>query len=336
MTLRRVDASNDIDFSAWFQVLHRSELARDGTEEDGWLPEELRARSIDESAPAYFQLYAEEVNGAFVAAAALEVTRDDNRESSWVMLMVDPLHLRRGHGTSSLRAIEAIALAQGRRHLVVSARETSAQWGAGASRAFAPALGYHLSEENVQRDLAWPRPAGELEEWETRWAPHARDYEILAWRGPMREEFTADFAHLASVMPIEAPHGDRPVEAELWDQERVRHHEGMVEAMGRDYLVSVARERASGRLVGFSELTVSRERPALAYQWSTLVVGRHRGHRLGGLMKVANLRQLERAHYATTRIATFNEVSNRAMIALNEQLGARVNGGFLQWAKKLA
>lgn len=335
MTLLRIDATSDADFEHWFEVIHRGEVERDGGEEGGWLPDELRARALDESAPAYFQLYALDIDDECVAVAALEITQEDNVHTSWVTIMVDPRRRRRGHGTRILREIESLARAQGRTHLVVSSKEMADEWGAGASRSFAPRLGYHLSEENVERDLAWPRPPGQIQAQRSQWSPFARDYEILAWRGAMDEGFTADFAQLASVMPVEAPHGRRPVEAERWNSERVRRHEAMVDAMGRDYLVSVARERASGSLVGFSELTVSRERPSLAYQWATLVLGRHRGHRLGGLMKLANLEQLETYGYATTRVATFNEVTNVAMIALNEQLGATINGGFLQWAKHL-
>jgi hypothetical protein len=84
-----------------------------------------------------------------------------------------------------------------------------------------------------------------------------------------------------------------------------------------------------------SELTVSRERPETAYQWDTLVMRAHRGHRLGALMKIATMRELEAGHYATTTIMTSNSSLNTAMIALNEQLGAYRAGGIVTWRKVL-
>lgn len=336
MALRRVNAHDDREFAQWFEVLRRSEHDRDGGDEGGWLPDELRARSLDTDAPVYLQLFGFEVDQLTVATAWLEITRNDNVATAFATLEVDPRHRRRGHGARALQALEQSAVAQGRTTLVISTKETTVEWGHGASRTFAPRQGYVLSEENVGRDLVWPRPPGALDELDARWSPHAHDYEILSWRGAVDEVLLADRAYLSSVMPVEAPHGDRPVEVEEWNAERVRAHERTVDAMGRDLLVSVARHRASDQLVGFSELTISRERPGLAYQWDSLVLRAHRGHRLGGLMKVANLRQLERFAYATTRVATFNDVSNRAMINVNEQLGATVNGGYLLWVKHFA
>ena len=333
MTLRRINAHDDGDFAQWFDVVRRSERDRDGDDEGGWLPDELRARALDTLAPVYWQLFVYDVDGITLAAASLEISRHDNVTTAYATLDVDPPHRHRGHGTRALESLEQCAVAQGRTTLVVSTKETKDEWGHGASRTFGPQHGYFLSEENVGRVLAWPRPPGALDELDARWLPYAHDYEVLSWRGPIDDALLADRAYLSSVMPVEAPHGDRPVEAEQWNAERVRTHERMVDAMGRDLLVSAARHRVSHRLVGFSELTVSRERPALAYQWDSLVLRAHRGHRLGGLMKVANLRQLERFDYATTRVATFNEVSNTAMINVNEQLGATLNGAYLLWAK---
>ena len=135
--------------------------------------------------------------------------------------------------------------------------------------------------------------------------------------------------------PYIAYHVDIDVEAEHWDAARVRLHEATTDAMGRDLLVAAARHRASGELVGYSELTVSREQPQTAYQWDTLVVGRHRGHRLGGLLKVTTMRLLEAGGYRTKKITTFNAAMNGPMIAVNEAIGARVAGAMVAWRKDL-
>ena len=147
---------------------------------------------------------------------------------------------------------------------------------------FAAHRGYRVAEENVRRDLEWPRPAGELDRLWEEWAPFAEDYEIISWTDATPEDLVDARAHLSAIMPAETPHVDIDVEAEHWDATRVRLHEATTERMGRDLLVAAARHRASGELVGYSELTVSRDQPQTAYQWDTLVVRRHRGHRLGG------------------------------------------------------
>jgi len=80
---------------------------------------------------------------------------------------------------------------------------------------------------------------------------------------------------------------------------------------------------------------VSREKPGTAYQWDTLVVRAHRGHRLGALMKIATMRELESGGYVTQRIMTSNNSLNTAMIAVNEALGFYPTGGIVTWRKSL-
>jgi GNAT superfamily N-acetyltransferase len=332
----RVDATNDQLFDAWFNVLQRSEQSRDGVPGQGWHPDEWRARSIDESAPRFFQLYSYGPSPEKpVAVGALEVTRDDNLAFIEGNLFVDPAERRRGYGSALLEELESAARALGRPTLLLFVIEGSREIGTGPNRAFALRHGYRVAEENVRRDLEWPRPAGELDRLWHEWLPFAADYEIISWTNGTPEELVDGRAHLSAIMPAEAPHVDIDVEAEHWDAERVRLHEATTDAMGRDLLVAAARHRESGELVGYSELTVSREQPQTAYQWDTLVVGRHRGHRLGGLLKVSTMRLLEAGGYATTKITTFNSTLNGPMIAVNEAIGARVAGAMVAWRKDL-
>ncbi|MGC8511276.1 MAG: GNAT family N-acetyltransferase, partial [Acidimicrobiales bacterium] len=189
---------------------------------------------------------------------------------------------------------------------------------------------------NLRRDIDWPRPAGELDDLTSRWQPSATAYEIRSWRGPSPEALAEARARLAAIMPVEAPHGALGAQRERWDVARLREYEHTIDEMGRDLLTAVAVHRSTGHVVGFSDLTVSRNHPEVAYQWDTLVAAPHRGHRLGGLMKIATMRLLERGGDATSTITTFNLATNRPMIALNDALGARVTGCSLSWATRLA
>jgi len=331
----RVDATNDEEFAAWFNVLNRAELLRDHGRHEGWRPQEWRARALDLDAATHHQLFVLGDARRPVAVGALEVTRRDNLH--WIRgeLFVDPDHRRQGYGGELLVHLETTARELGRSALLFWVPEDALERGRGPNRGFAPRHGYDVVEENVQRDLAWPRPPGDLDRLESRWRDHARDYDILAWRDATPDSMLEGRAHLMAIMPIEVPDAGFGLEEEHWDTTRLREHERRTDAMGRDLLVAVARERASGELVGFSELTVSRERPATAYQWDTLVVRAHRGHRLGGLLKVATMRLLASGGYQTREIMTSNNERNLAMIAVNEALGARPSGGIVTWRKRL-
>ena len=336
MIFGRIDAKDDTLFDAWFRVLQNSEQARDGERGQGWHPDEWRARSIDETAPRYFRLYSYGPSLEHpVAVGALEVTRDDNLAFIEGNLFVDPTQRRLGHGSALLAELERCARELGRPTLLIFVIEGSREIGAGPNRSFAAHHGYRVGEENVRRDLAWPRPAGELDRLWDQWRGFASDYEILSWTNTTPEELVEGRAHLSAIMPAEAPHVDLDVEAEHWDAARVRLHEATTNQMGRDLLVGAARHRESGELVGYSELTVSRDQPQTAYQWDTLVIGSHRGHRLGALLKVSTMRLLEARGYATTKITTFNSKLNTPMIAVNEALGARIAGAMVAWRKDL-
>jgi hypothetical protein len=56
------------------------------------------------------------------------------------------------------------------------------------------------------------------------------------------------------------------------------------------------------------------------------VARRHRGHRLGLLLKAEMLELLAVREPGLERIATWNAASNLHMIAINEQLGFEVSG----------
>jgi len=127
----------------------------------------------------------------------------------------------------------------------------------------------------VRRDLEWPRPSGELDHlWET-WSPFATDYEIISWTDGTPEELVEARAHLSAIMPTEAPHVDidsRPnTGRRAGAPPRGDHAPDGSRPTRRG-----GRHRASGELVGYSELTVSRDqpkRPISGTRWSFVATG---------------------------------------------------------------
>jgi len=76
---------------------------------------------------------------------------------------------------------------------------------------------------------------------------------------------------------------------------------------------------------------VNPSRPAVGYQWDTIVRGEHRGHRLGLLVKAANLQQLREQMPAVRWLNTWNAADNRHMVPINDRLGFRPMEHWQEW-----
>ena len=91
----------------------------------------------------------------------------------------------------------------------------------------------------------------------------------------------------------------------------------------------------SGRLVGYSSLSVPPERHRAVSQEDTLVIREHRGHALGMLLKVANLARLQQERPGHPSVITFNAEENRHMLSVNEAVGFVPMGYEGAWRKAL-
>jgi GNAT superfamily N-acetyltransferase len=129
------------------------------------------------------------------------------------------------------------------------------------------------------------------------------------------------------------PLGDVQLEAEHWDQERVRAEYRRIAAMGRRVVDTFALHEASGVLVGYTQVQVPRESPAVAFQQDTLVMREHRGHRLGLRMKAVAALALMQECPATTTVRTWNADDNAPMLAVNQALGYVHDAMLREWQK---
>lgn len=137
-------------------------------------------------------------------------------------------------------------------------------------------------------------------------------------------------------MSTDSPVGDLDLREERWDAERLREQRRATRRSNRRAIESVAREVASGRLVGFTQLQVPLADPVLAYQQDTLVLREHRGHGLGAAVKAANLAALRVEFPQVRTLRTWNAEENGPMIAVNEALGYRTTALQREWQKRLA
>ena len=64
--------------------------------------------------------------------------------------------------------------------------------------------------------------------------------------------------------------------------------------------------------------------PDIVFQWGTLVLPEHRGHRLGMAVKVADLDELARVAPGRQSVQTMNDEQNPWMVRINHDLGFRI------------
>lgn len=273
------------------------------------------------------------VDGETVGALRLELPLQDNTHLVWATLAVLPTARRRGAGTALLEAALAQAGAHGRSTVVGEVDEP--QPGSSPGRAFAEHHGFTLDLDEVRRDLALPVAAEHLAELEAQALQHAAGYRLRSWVGPTPQDLLDGRALMGRRMSTDAPKGELDYEEKEWDADRVRRHDALAQAQGRTVFGTAAIHAASGDLVGFTEIGVPAGDRTVAHQWETLVLDEHRGHRLGLLLKVANLRQLQSAVPEATTVTTCNAPVNAPMLAVNELLGFVVNGHLGAWQRKL-
>lgn len=208
---------------------------------------------------------------------------------------------------------------------------------ASAGPRFAAAVGAREALVDVRRVLDLDRvdPAlhGRLR---TEAEPHAVGYQLVSWRWPTPDALVDEVAHCMARMSVDAPWDDLAWEPEVWDAARVRAAEERAAAEGRVVLVTAAVHAASGRIAAYTELAVAPEQPTEGHQWNTIVLGEHRGHRLGLLTKLANHDRLPAASPATRRLHTYNAASNQHMVAVNDALGYVPDARVGEWELRLA
>ncbi|HET7385713.1 MAG TPA: GNAT family N-acetyltransferase [Nocardioidaceae bacterium] len=264
--------------------------------------------------------------GAFDAAAMcgtamVDLPLRDNTHLANAEVYVDPPRQRRGVGRALLGAVEDVARRHGRRTLVVDA---SAPVGAdSAGLAFGRAMGFTEAIEEGTKTVDLPATEHLWDDLADEAAPHHRDYSIVTWVGPVPPEYVAGYCTLEAAFVDEAPMGELEVEAEVWDEQRLRDRERRTYAAGRRDIATIALDRR-GEVVGSSLVFVNEHKLALGFQSGTLVMPGHRGHRLGMAMKVDNQRAVRKHFPECHTILTGNATVNAAMNAINDRLGFRV------------
>ncbi|MCW2607766.1 MAG: GCN5-related N-acetyltransferase [Frankiales bacterium] len=336
MDVIELDPDDDAAFDGWFAV-HVAVQQDRGAVGPGWQRQELQALArAGADGPVEVRTLAVVVDGAVVGIARLDLPRTDNVHLAQLgFLEVHPDRRRDGVASALLARVQELARERGRSELVAPVDELPHEHGRSPGRAFAAARGLVAAQVDVRRDLLLPLDPARLDALEAQCRPHARGYALREWGDTCPDDLLEDRALLGRRMSTDAPAGDVPRGEEAWDGERVRFQERLLREQGRTRLSVGAVHEATGRLVAFTDLCVAVDVPERAYQWDTLVLREHRGHRLGTRVKLANLRRVASAWPATRRISTWNAEENAPMIAVNEALGCEVVACTTSWCRSL-
>lgn len=257
----------------------------------------------------------------------------DNRDNAEVELAVHPDHRRRGVGRALFEYAMGVIRDLGRKRVAGMAMEALPGGVARdpAGGAFAEAMGAKPALHEVRRRLdVTTLDHAALDAMLAAARAKSTGYTLVLWQGSTPDDLIDDVAYLDGRLLSDAPMGDLEWEAENIDAARIRANESVKAARGRRQYSAGARHDESGRLVAFTTID-SGDVPWHAFQQITLVEPNHRGHRLGALVKVENLRHAMAHEPEVRAIDTWNAGVNDHMISINEAMGFRPVEGWQNW-----
>ncbi|MBT2594489.1 GNAT family N-acetyltransferase [Arthrobacter sp. ISL-72] len=343
------DAGEFLEFGALSDAL----VLETWSNPDRTSPPGARLEYWRESPYSQLRLFYVRQDGRMVARSWIRLALQDNVHTAILRVDVLKAYSGRGIGRTLLAHAEEVAAARGRTTLQ-SFTEHPADFAADGpgllrpgtgsgvlpsdarSVRFALKAGYRLEQVSRFSSLTLPPDGDALDRLEQEAAERAGErYELLHWTDTCPDEYVDQLAVLMSRMITDSPAGGLSYDEEAWDAARVRHVENKWKKAGQDSLVACARHRETGELAAYSVLQVSPAKPWIANQDDTLVASYHRGHRLGMLVKILNLRRLLAGYPDVERITTFNAAENDHMLSINVALGFRPAGYDGEWQKSV-
>ena len=334
--IEQVDPRDDAAFRAWSDVVDAVDRHTRPTDPPTSL-EERRAFALRGTEPdaeiVVLPLVALDGDRA-IGAAAVELPQRDNQHLAEVGVCVLPEARRRGVGSALLAAVERTTAEHGRTTVLGYVDEPPGLLGGSPGRVFAQRHGYAHGQTEVRRDTDLPLDRAVVERLTAECAAHAAGYAVRTWRDRCPDDLVDGMAVLKRTISTDVPLGDMDWHPEVWDAERVRRREELVAAQGRSCFGAIAVHEATGEPVAFTDVGIARTHPERAYQWETLVVGAHRGRRLGMLLKLHCYSAIAEASPVTRYVSTWNAEENAPMIRVNDALGARTNGALSFWQRR--
>lgn len=321
------------DFIEMVRVRNAIEADVVGSDDLAYEPAELLPHYHDEYFPQ--TCLVARVDGRIVARAIYEAPIEEGSTDAWFNVEVLPAFRRRGIGSALYDRLAEFARADGRGVLqsyILHSRSGDSEvlpspTGFGSvplnnpETRFLLARGFRLEQVERMSRLELPLDADAFDRMLEVAEAKAGDYHLERWAGPCPEKWVSALGLLRRRMSTDAPSAGLDFAEEDWTDDRVRTHEALKLESPRVMLTTIAVHKVSGDIAGFTELSVPPEVERPVSQNDTLVLKEHRGNRLGMLLKLANLRYLEKTLPGHPAVTTFNAEENRPMLEVNEAMG---------------
>ncbi|GIG70356.1 GNAT family N-acetyltransferase [Phytomonospora endophytica] len=284
------------------------------------------------------------VDGEAVGHVSLMLGTTENLHLAMPWIQVHRDHRRKGIGTKLHEFFVERAEEEGRDTFIANANEAlpeSTEPIDGAPSAFLRRMGYTPAMTSLHSRLDMAAvPEGAHDELAAKAWRHAEGYELTTWvegvdGGDCPEHLLEDLAYLEYRLTTDMPLGDMDYEPERPDAERVRERARSALASGQTFCNAAAVHTATGKAVAWTFLGLSRDSGEHAFQAITVVDPDHRGHRLGTLVKLANLAPARELRPALRYVDTDNAEDNAPMIAVNTAIGYRPAHASVTYQRKI-
>lgn len=285
--------------------------------------------------PSYFDdwcwLVSPEGSDEVIGRASVWIARNDQNEHAlWGGVSVLPDYRRRHIGVHLLSRVAKVAEDEGRTMLMGGTRSKVP-----AGDAFCGWLGAEVSivsrvSELDLTTLDWAM----VDRWVEEGPRRAPGYELDWIDGVFPPELYDDAIVAHDIMET-APRDDMKLDIETITREQVAEWEAQLAKSQVERWTIYARESATKRCVGLTDVWYSPWNPTVVGQGNTGVHPDHRGHALGKWLKGAMLQRIRAERTQAVKVRTDNAYSNDAMLGINVALGFAIESDWTNYQVEL-
>lgn len=242
----------------------------------------------------------------------------DNPHLAHLEISVLPKRRRQGAGTRLLRVMSQHAWKHGRRTLLIETTSTVP-----AGEAFAGRFGFEaglIGRESEVRLAEVDRST--VRSWIEHGERSCGAFELGFWEGRYPEERLEEAARMYDAFAL-APQGDLELEDTHYTAHQMRELDEMYASRGTTRWTCWVRDRATGRIAGFSEIFIKNHTPHTVDQGLTVVYPEYRNRGIGRWLKLAMVEKLQTEVPEARVIRIGNAEVNEPMLKINSEMGFR-------------